>query len=280
MFKMHLLKLFLVTIFTFDQVHAVPAYHHGESQQSITRLYDNFTLNPIKDALISNKVIGDVLNDFTPTFYLDVVYTESDTRVILGNEISIADVQKRPHLGIYEIPNKKAPRTFSRPATFTVVLTDPDARSRYDPKWSEMCHWILTNITATSNEIDFSGSVVVDPVEDNDGATNHKLRDIFKQYPQKSHNKHVGERCEKDKKGGECRAGELKSYFAPGPPPKTGWHRYTFVLLEGDAAELYGPNKRKHWGYGKVRHGVRDWAIENKLNVVGANFFFAENEKQ
>jgi len=24
----------------------------------------------------------------------------------------------------------------------TIILTDPDAPSRKDPKWSEMCHWI------------------------------------------------------------------------------------------------------------------------------------------
>lgn len=25
--------------------------------------------------------------------------------------------------------------------TFTVIMTDPDAPSRTDPKWSEFCHW-------------------------------------------------------------------------------------------------------------------------------------------
>lgn len=76
---------------------------------------------------------------------------------------------------------------------------------------------------------------------------------------------------------------ELKSYLPPTPPPKTGKHRYVFVLLAGskeDAGELKAPKKRKHWGYKKVRHGVRDWAEEWGLEVVGANFFFAEDEKQ
>lgn len=30
---------------------------------------------------------------------------------------------------------------------YTLALTDPDAKSRDDPIWSEMCHWLLTNIT-------------------------------------------------------------------------------------------------------------------------------------
>jgi len=30
------------------------------------------------------------------------------------------------------------------------VLTDPDAPSRDDPKWSEFCHWIVTGLEAES----------------------------------------------------------------------------------------------------------------------------------
>jgi len=40
------------------------------------------------------------------------------------------------------------------------------------------------------------------------------------------------------------------------------------------------PRERAHWGYGKVRHGVRDWAKDSDLKVVGANFFFAQHKKQ
>lgn len=43
-----------------------------------------------------------------------------------------------------------------------------------------------------------------------------------------------------------------------------------FVLLAGpEGTELTKPEERPHWGYGKVRHGVRDWAEENGLAVVG-----------
>ena len=73
----------------------------------------------------------------------------------------------------------------------------------------------------------------------------------------------------------------LESYYPPSPPKGTGVHRYVFVLLEGDVADsekLSAPTERKHWGYGKSRHGVRDWAAEYGLEVVGANFFYAQNE--
>ncbi len=63
-------------------------------------------------------------------------------------------------------------------------------------------------------------------------------------------------------------------YLPPTPPPKTGYHRYIFVLLapateEGIHGELTKPKDRPHWGYGKVGAGVREWANENGLVAVG-----------
>jgi len=66
----------------------------------------------------------------------------------------------------------------------------------------------------------------------------------------------------------------------PGPPPKTGYHRYVFLLLEGDNSNLTAPEDRRHWGTGKKGHGVRDWAQKESLQVIGANFFYEENKKQ
>ena len=33
-------------------------------------------------------------------------------------------------------------------------------------------------------------------------------------------------------------------------------------------------------GYNEQGKGVKEWARENHLEAVGANFFYAENEKQ
>ena len=67
---------------------------------------------------------------------------------------------------------------------------------------------------------------------------------------------------------------ELMPYFPPAPPPKTGYHRYVFVLLAPKAIdELQGhlkkPKDRPHWGYGNVGAGVREWAEENHLVAIG-----------
>ena len=68
----------------------------------------------------------------------------------------------------------------------------------------------------------------------------------------------------------------------PSPPKKTGLHRYVFVLLEGDNTNLTKPEDRKRWGAPVERkgYGVREWADEEGLRVVGANFFYAKHKKQ
>jgi hypothetical protein len=55
-----------------------------------------------------------------------------------------------------------------------------------------------------------------------------------------------------------------------------------FLLLQGDNTNLTAPEARKRWGapVEKAGYGVRDWAEEEGLNVVGANFFYARNKKQ
>jgi phosphatidylethanolamine-binding protein (PEBP) family uncharacterized protein len=67
---------------------------------------------------------------------------------------------------------------------------------------------------------------------------------------------------------------DIIPYKAPGPPPKTGKHRYVFLAFAPangtkDALKLTKPDNRQHWGTGKDRHGVRDWAAENGLVPVG-----------
>jgi len=66
----------------------------------------------------------------------------------------------------------------------------------------------------------------------------------------------------------------------PGPPAKTDYHRYVFLLLEGDNTNLTAPEDRQHWGTGKERHGARDWAKKEGLKVIGANFFIEKSKKQ
>ena len=70
---------------------------------------------------------------------------------------------------------------------------------------------------------------------------------------------------------------QLVEYLAPAPPKGTGKHRYVFVVLVGEGnKELTTPKERSHWGYGKRGKGVRAWAKENEMTVLGANFFYSQ----
>ncbi|EXJ76972.1 hypothetical protein A1O3_10129 [Capronia epimyces CBS 606.96] len=219
-----------ITGFLWTSLTATAAIAAYSGQQAL--LGTGYSLSStIRDALIANDVIGDVLDDFEPTYSLDISYPKSHETVLLGNDIAVKAVSKRP---VFTFHSLTSPSISAKNLTFTLALTDPDAKSRDKPIWSEMCHWIVTNLTTPEPALHLS----------------------------------------------KAQPGELEEYLPPSPPPKTGSHRYVFVLLEGDASNLEAPSDRKHWGYGKVRHGVRDWAGENNLTVVGANFFFAQNKKQ
>jgi phosphatidylethanolamine-binding protein (PEBP) family uncharacterized protein len=114
---------------------------------------------------------------------------------------------------------------------YTITMTDPDAPSRDNPEWSEMCHWIATGISMTSS----SSSEILH--------TTKKFKEIMKYKP-------------------------------PGPPAKTGKHRYVFLVFvpansTTKKLHLSKPDDRQHWGTGKERHGVRNWAEENGLVAVG-----------
>lgn len=98
-----------------------------------------------------------------------------------------------------------------------------------DPKNSEFCHWIATGFSVSQS------------------------KDTAMDW---SNVKHVVD------------------WQPPGPPAKTGKHRYVFVALvptNGTLVklDLRGPDERANWGYGKERHGVRQWAKEMGLSIIG-----------
>ena len=143
-------------------------------------------------------------------------------------------------------------QTLQENVTYTIILTDPDATSRANPVMGEMCHWIVSarrpKIVSAQTAV-ISSSWRAGALLDGQAVGNPNVT-------------------------------QLITYLPPSPPPKTGLHRYVFVLLvpadsEGvDAKEYSTPKERPHWGYGKVGKGVRDWAEENGLVAVGEWYRF------
>ncbi|KAG4435491.1 hypothetical protein IFR05_009030 [Cadophora sp. M221] len=201
---------------------------------------DNGNADAIRKALTKASIITEVLDDFSPKCFITAYYSKDSGKshkgaVDLGNMFKPKETKERPGLSVY-CPD------INSTSGLVVALTDPDAKSRDDPKWSEFCHWIYiiaTNFHPTSQA----------PLEFSIPAP-------------------------------KLSGPDLVEYKPPGPPPKTGYHRYVFVVLEGDTTNLTAPEERQHWGTGKVRHGVRDWAGKEGLRVVGANWFVEENEEQ
>jgi phosphatidylethanolamine-binding protein (PEBP) family uncharacterized protein len=176
--------------------------------------------------LINAEIIPTVINDFIPTLTLTVSWPDKTAK--LGNTINPDELQDAPVIKLHEISSSTKLR--SSGLTYTIALTDPDAPSRDNPEWSEMCHWIATKVPVSSSSTEEESKA-------------KKLKEIMPWKP-------------------------------PGPPPKTGKHRYVFLVFAPangttKKLQLSKPSDRQHWGTGKERHGVRDWAEDNGLAPVG-----------
>ncbi|KAJ9646578.1 carboxypeptidase Y inhibitor [Coniosporium apollinis] len=187
------------------------------------------------------------VDDFLPSLTLKVSWP-SHKKAELGNTIKPDDVQDIPSLELHNEPTSSTSSAVSN-MTYTVALTDPDAPSRDNPEWSEICHWIATGVPLSSES-------AANPA-DMEAATQTAAKGLK----------------------------EVMEYKPPGPPPKTGKHRYVFLAFapaNGTSRELHlsKPKDRQHWGYEGERMGVRKWAEENGLVPVAANFIYSQNAKQ
>ena len=204
-----------------------------------------------------------VIADFVPKYYLHADWPDHQ-HANLGNTMDPGKLKAQPAIKLYS----GSPHANHDDPTYIITITDPDAPSHADPKWSEVCHFIATNMPAPR------------PLPD---------RRMGPSYQATS--SQVG-------------LIDIMPYKPPAPPPKTGKHRYVFLVFTPangttDALYLSKPSGRKHWGRKHAGHGVREWALQNGLVPVGelqhtlialgsfifdlttaANFIFAENEQQ
>lgn len=84
------------------------------------------------------QIIDDVVDEFVPKCFVSPVYETKKHKeypVALGNALKPSKTKEEPALRIF-CPELETT------TGLTIVLTDPDAPSRDNPKWSEMCHWI------------------------------------------------------------------------------------------------------------------------------------------
>nr|AMR34693.1 terminal flower 1 [Fragaria x ananassa]AMR34797.1 terminal flower 1 [Fragaria x ananassa] len=94
----------------------------------------------MSEPLAVGRVIGDVLDSFTPTTKMIVTY---NTKLVCnGHELFPSAVTAKPKV---EIQGGDM-RSF-----FTLVMTDPDVPGPSDPYLKEHLHWIVTDIPGTTD---------------------------------------------------------------------------------------------------------------------------------
>ncbi|KAF5347604.1 hypothetical protein D9756_010683 [Leucocoprinus leucothites] len=198
--------------------------------------------------LSSHQIIPDVLpssvsDTFTPTAIFTVVYS-SGIETDLGNTVVRSKVLEEPEIRI--TPLNAVPGIGGgsggkgeKDVKYTLVMTDPDAPSRAEPKFRQWRHWVITGLEIPNVQPQNATEVV------------YALKTKAATTP----------------------------YWPPGPPPGSGLHRYTFLLFqepEGgisvpDGAVEYGAKLEERRSWNAIK-----FANEYGLKLVGANFFLCQ----
>ncbi|KAI3942133.1 hypothetical protein MKW98_003732 [Papaver atlanticum] len=93
------------------------------------------------EPLSVGRVIGDVLDSFTPTVKMSVTYN-CNKQVCNGHELFPSTVTTKPKVEVHGGDM----RSF-----FTLIMTDPDVPGPSDPYLREHLHWIVTDIPGTTD---------------------------------------------------------------------------------------------------------------------------------
>lgn len=225
---------------------AVLAGRSGVNYQSRMNLLT--ITNSIKESFVKHELYPDVISDkdFSPKGLLIISYGK-DKDVVLGNNLKVDETQELPKVAFTLNVNGSNDLKISSKDNFSLVLTDPDAPTRTDKKWSEYCHYIVSNLK-------------LNPVSASD----------------------LGNDVESLTTDLEFEKGDtLIPYQGPGPPPKTGKHRYCFMLFkQSPSVSPEAPSDRPNWGTGIPANGVKEWAAKYQLELLAVNFFFAQNTEQ
>ncbi|KAL8136820.1 hypothetical protein V2J09_002821 [Rumex salicifolius] len=94
------------------------------------------------DPLRIGRVVGDVIDGFTPTVKMTVTYNSSNKQVYNGHELFPSHVSFKPKVEVLGGDM----RSF-----FTLVMTDPDVPGPSDPYLKEHLHWMVTDIPGTTD---------------------------------------------------------------------------------------------------------------------------------
>lgn len=177
-----------------------------------------------------------MLDAFIPLLTVSISWKDAEAEY--GNTINPSKTKRQPELKFIDAIPSIWQNKDDMPQ-LTIAMTDPDAPSRDNPEWSEFCHWIATEVPLTKPDSD------KDDDDDLEVSSRHSKGMV-----------------------------DIMPYKKPGPPPKTGKHRYVFAALvpinmTTEKLNLTKPTERQHWGFEYERDGLRFWAEEHELKVIG-----------
>ncbi|OIT04563.1 PREDICTED: CEN-like protein 2 [Nicotiana attenuata] len=93
------------------------------------------------DPLVIGRVVGDVVDYFSPSVKMCVIYNPSK-HVYNGHEFFPSSVTSKPKVEVHGGDM----RSF-----FTLIMTDPDVPGPSDPYLREHLHWVITDIPGTTD---------------------------------------------------------------------------------------------------------------------------------
>ncbi|KAL7107159.1 hypothetical protein ACP275_06G036500 [Erythranthe tilingii] len=99
-------------------------------------------MSRLVEPLSVGRVIGEVVDSFTPCVKLNITYTYGNKQVSNGHELMPAVLTSKPRV---EIGGEDLR------AAYTLVMTDPDVPGPSDPYLREHLHWIVTDIPGTTD---------------------------------------------------------------------------------------------------------------------------------
>jgi len=102
-------------------------------------------------AVVSALTAGDVIPEvirlpFSPSSLLVVSWPTSGKEATLGNTLTALDTALEPSVAFTPMITQ-AP--FDE-VSYTLVMTDPDAPSRKDPKFAQWRHWLVSSFCISS----------------------------------------------------------------------------------------------------------------------------------
>ncbi|KAK1266005.1 CEN-like protein 2 [Acorus gramineus] len=95
----------------------------------------------VREPLVVGRVIGEVLDSFTPTQTMEVTY-QSNNLVFNGRELLPSTVSSKPKVTVHGGELR---------SSFTLVMIDPDSPGPSDPYLREHLHWMVTDIPGATD---------------------------------------------------------------------------------------------------------------------------------